>query len=83
MAPDENIVMVFTAHISPTQHALEESLFENYVLASINENPQSEDTTREWIPGYQIQTILIGVLAAIIFIEKKPQSLNKSLKFSR
>ena len=83
VAPDENIVMVFTAHISPTQHALEESLFENYVLASINENPQSEDTTREWIPGYQIQAILIGVLAAIIFIEKKPQSSNKSLNFSR
>ena len=70
VSPDENIVLVFTAHISPTQHALEESLFETYVLASITDNPQSEDTTRDGIPGYQIQVILIGLIAAVLFNKK-------------
>jgi CubicO group peptidase (beta-lactamase class C family) len=76
VAPDENIVLVFTAHISPSQHALEESLFGDYVLASINENPQNEDTTKDGIPGYPIQATLIGLIIAIIFNEKKLQSLN-------
>ena len=71
VAPDENIVLVFTAQISPTQHALEESLFENYVLASISDNPQSGDTSNKMIPGFTIQAILIGLLTIIYFIEKK------------
>jgi CubicO group peptidase (beta-lactamase class C family) len=71
VAPDEDIVFVLTGHISPTQHELEESLFETYVLDAVIE----EETTR--IPGYPIVAILLGVA---FFVVSFPQT--KRLMYS-
>ena len=74
VAPNENIVLVFTAHISPTQHALEESLFEDYILASIIDRSQNEDSTSDQIPEYSIQAIFTGLAAVILFNVKRLNS---------
>ena len=62
LAPDENIVFVLTGHISPTQHELEESFFETYVLDAVN-TEAATDNLVESIPGFCLPIILFGILA--------------------
>lgn len=61
VAPDQDIVFVLTGHISPTQHELEESLFETYVLDAVIDE---EETMR--IPGFPIIAIMLGVFIAAL-----------------
>ena len=65
VAPDQNIVFVLTGHISPTQHELEQTLLETYVLDAIIEE---EETTR--IPGFPIPAIMLGVAILIANIRR-------------
>jgi CubicO group peptidase (beta-lactamase class C family) len=67
VAPDENIVLVFTAHITPTQHALEESLFEEYVLDAII----TEEETWGGIPGFPMPAILVSLTAFYVLLRYK------------
>ncbi|MCW4012140.1 MAG: beta-lactamase family protein [Candidatus Bathyarchaeota archaeon] len=65
VAPDQDIVFVLTGHISPTQHELEQTLLETYVLDAIIEE---EETTR--IPGFPNTAIMLGVAILIASIPR-------------
>lgn len=64
VVPDEEIVFVLTAHISPSQHTLKESFLEDYILASIiEESDTGQDDTG--ILGYPVYALVAGLLIYI------------------
>lgn len=65
VSPETDIVFVLTGHISPTQHELEESLFETYVLDSIMDEQEPDN-----IPGFPITTILLSLLVFLALTKK-------------
>ena len=69
--PDEDIVFVLTAHLSPSQHALEESFFEEYILASISNHQSSTDDEPISIQGYTFSAIIAGLVLSIMILNVK------------
>jgi CubicO group peptidase (beta-lactamase class C family) len=65
VAPEEDIVFVLTGHISPTQHELEESLFETYVLDSIMDEQKPDN-----IPGFPVTAILFSLLVFLVLTQR-------------
>jgi CubicO group peptidase (beta-lactamase class C family) len=63
VAPDEEIIFVLTGHISPTQHELEESIFETYVLGAVQVD---EGSNR--VPGFSLTQIISGLTVFLTFL---------------
>lgn len=75
VAPDEEIVFVLTGHISPSQHELEETFFENYVLASIiKENqPTANNIDEKRIHSFPMMALITGLMLSIALLKRKKE----------
>ena len=76
VSPDEDIVFVLTAGISPSQHGLEHRLMTDYVLEAVTgEAPPSTDgegdSSPRGIPGFPQAATIIGVMLGLLVIVRR------------
>jgi CubicO group peptidase (beta-lactamase class C family) len=76
VSPDEDIVFVLTAGISPSQHGLEHRLMTDYVLEAVTEEdpPPSDDggdSSPRGIPGFPQAATIIGVSIGLTLILRR------------
>jgi CubicO group peptidase (beta-lactamase class C family) len=77
VSPDEDIVFVLTAGISPSQHGLEHRLMTDYVLEAVVEEeapPPSDDggdSSPRGIPGFPNIATIIGVSIGLTLIFRR------------
>jgi hypothetical protein len=72
VSPEEDIVFVITAGLSPSQHGTEHFLMEEFVLGSVADGEvepmrdERESGISEGIPGFPIVSIAVGVALAFL-----------------
>jgi CubicO group peptidase (beta-lactamase class C family) len=76
VSPEEDIVFVITAGLTPSQYGTEHFLMEDFVLASVTDSAveplrdESEPETRKGIPGFPLVSITVGVILALMAARK-------------